>query len=77
VRPAGAARLVVASRGRLLDRVEAWNDRTAREFARAYAAHVRSGATRRAAEYAADAAAAAERRWQSGWLADRLGVRVE
>jgi hypothetical protein len=99
--------IVVAPRGRLLDRVEAWNDQTAREFAQVCAAHVRSGATGRAAEYAADAAAAAERaaadnsstrvgymaahaaeamvpggfaaerRWQSRWLAGRLGVRAE
>jgi hypothetical protein len=33
--------IMVASRGRLLGRVEAWNDQTAREFARACAAHVR------------------------------------
>jgi hypothetical protein len=96
--------IVVASRGRLLDRVEAWNDQTAREFARACAAHVRGRATGRAAEYAAEATTAAEeavaddsaarvgyiaahaaeamtpggfaveRRWQSRWLADRLGV---
>jgi hypothetical protein len=95
---------VVAPRGRLLARVEAWNDETAREFALACAAHVGAQATGRAAEYAADAAAAAgevvagdsatrvgyvaahaaeamapggfvaERRWQSRWLADRLGL---
>jgi hypothetical protein len=99
--------IVVASRGRLLGRVDAWNDRVAREFARACAAHVRDHATGRAAEYAADATAAAEevvaddsatrvgyiaaraaeatapggfaveRRWQSGWLADRLGVNTD
>jgi hypothetical protein len=99
--------IVVASRGRLLGRVEAWNNETAREFARACAVHVRSRATGRAAEYAADATAAAEeavaddssarvgymaahaaeamapggfaveRRWQSRWLADRLGVHTE
>jgi hypothetical protein len=99
--------IVVASRGRLLGRVEAWNDQTAGEFARACAAHVGGKATGRAAEYAADAATAAEeavagdsatrvgymaahaaeamapggfvveRRWQSGWLADRLGVRTD
>jgi hypothetical protein len=98
--------IVVAARGRLLDRVEGWNDQTAREFARACTAHIGAGATGRAAEYAADAIAAAEdavagdsaarvsyvaaraaeamapgsftleRRWQSGWLADRLGVRT-
>jgi hypothetical protein len=96
--------IVVAPRGRLLARVEAWNDQTAREFALACAAHVGARATGRAAEYAADAAAAAgeavtadsatrvgyvaahaaeamapggfaaERRWQSRWLADRLGL---
>jgi hypothetical protein len=99
--------IVVAARGRLLGRVEAWNDQTAREFARACAAHVQPHATGRAAEYAADAAAAAEavvagdsaarvgyvaahaaeamtpggfaaeRRWQSRWLADHLGVRTQ
>jgi hypothetical protein len=98
--------IVVAWRGRLLGRVEGWNDQTAREFAQACAAHVRMQATGRAAEYAADAAAAAEqavagdsatrvgyiaahaaeamapggftveRRWQSRWLADRLGLRT-
>jgi hypothetical protein len=87
-----------------LCRVEGWNDRAAREFAGACAAHVGARATGRATEYAADAAAAAgeavagdsatrvgymaahaaeamapggfavERRWQSRWLADRLGV---
>jgi hypothetical protein len=96
--------IMVAPRGRLLARVEEWNDGTAREFARACAAHVRAAATGYAAEYAADAAASAEesvadytattvgymaahaaeamrpgafateRRWQSLWLADRLGV---
>ncbi len=99
--------IVVASRGRLLGRVEAWNDQVAREFAQACAAHVRGHATGRAAEYAADATAAAEeavagdsvtrvgyiaahaaeamapggfaveRRWQSRWLADRLGVSTD
>jgi hypothetical protein len=98
--------IVVAPRGRLLGRVEAWDDQTAREFARACAAHVQAHATGRAAEYAADAAAeagevvagdsatrvgymaaraaeamapggfAAERRWQSRWLVDRLGIRT-
>jgi hypothetical protein len=97
--------IVVAPRGRLLGRVEAWNDQTAREFARTCAAHVGAQARGRAAEYAADAAAAAEeavagasatrvgymaacaaeamapggfaaeRRWQSHWLAARLGIR--
>jgi hypothetical protein len=96
--------IVVAPRGRLLGRVEAWNDQAAREFARACVAHVRAPSGGRAAEYAADAAAAAgkvvagdsaarvgymaaqaaeaaapggfaaERRWQSGWLADRVGL---
>ena len=95
--------IVVAPRGRLVARVEAWNDETAREFAHACVAHVR-GAAGRAAEYAADATELAdrvvaddsatrigymaahaaeamapggfpaERRWQSRWLADRLGV---
>lgn len=95
--------IVVAPRGRLLSRVEEWNDATAREFARACAAHVEE-ATGRAAEYAADASAsaedatadftattvgymaahaaeamrpggfAAERAWQSRWLAERLGI---
>jgi hypothetical protein len=52
--------VVVASRGRLISRVEGWNDATAREFARACAAHVADAATGRAAEYAADAKASAE-----------------
>jgi hypothetical protein len=96
--------VVVALRGRLLNRVEAWNDESAREYARTCTARVRERAMGRAAEYAADAAAAAEtaaagesaalvaymaahaaeamtpgsfaaeRRWQSQWLAQRLGV---
>jgi hypothetical protein len=96
--------ILSAPRGRLLARVEEWDDAAAREFARACAAHVRAGATGRAAEYAADAAAAAgqatagpsatlvgymaahaaeaaapgsfaaERRRQSLWLAERLGL---
>ena len=96
--------IVVAPRGRLLGRVEAWNDHAAREFAHVCAAHARLPASGRAAEYAADATAAAktavagdsatrvgyvaaraaeamepggfvaERRWQSRWLAARLGV---
>lgn len=96
--------VVVAPRGRLLSRVEDWNDETAREFARACADHVQEGAAGRGAEYAADAKASAEeavadftattvaymaahaaearspggfdteRRWQSRWLAERLGV---
>jgi hypothetical protein len=52
--------ILVASRGRLVSPVEEWNDETAREFARACAAHVQEGATGRAAEYAADAKASAE-----------------
>lgn len=52
--------ILVASRGRLVSRVEDWNDETAREFARACAAHVQEGATGRAAEYAADARVSAE-----------------
>jgi hypothetical protein len=98
--------IVVAPRGRLLSRVEEWNDETAGEFARACADHVRAAAAGRAAEFVADAAAAAEtavanytattvgymaahaaeamtpggfaaeRRWQSDWLAGRLGVRA-
>jgi hypothetical protein len=96
--------VVVAPRGRLLRRLDAWNDESAREFARACAARVREQARGRAADYAADATAAAEaavaddsaarvaymaahaaeamtpgsfateRRWQSQWLAQRLGV---
>jgi hypothetical protein len=52
--------VVVAPRGRLLEQVEDWNDETAREFARACAAHVQGGTAGRAAEYAADAKASAE-----------------
>jgi hypothetical protein len=96
--------VLVAPRGRLVERVDAWNDESAREFARAAAAHVSAGATGRAAEYAAaatedaesvraDASATtvgyiaahaaeakapgsfeAERRRQSVWLAERLGL---
>ena len=96
--------IVVAPRGRLVARVEAWNDETAREFARACAEHVEGSPPGRAADCAADAAAsaegaaadytattvgymaahaaeatapggfAAERAWQSRWLAERLGV---
>jgi hypothetical protein len=92
-------------RGRLVSRVEEWTDGTARDFARACAAHVRGAPAGRAAEYAADAAAdaegaradstatlvgymaaravaaagpgtlTAERRRQSLWLAERLGLR--
>lgn len=57
---AAAPGIVVGERGRLLERVGDWNNETAREFARACAAHVREGASGRAAEYAADAAASAE-----------------
>jgi hypothetical protein len=96
--------VVVAPRGRLLSRLDAWNDECARDFARACAARVDEQAVGRAAEYAAEASAAAEaavaddsaarvayvaahaaeattpgsfateRRWQSQWLARRLGV---
>jgi len=52
--------VLVAPRGRLLARVEEWNDETAREFARACAAHVAGARTGRGGEYAADAAASAE-----------------
>ena len=96
--------VIVARRGRLLSRVEAWNEETAREFTRACAAHVRERAAGLGAAYAADATTAAvetvagheavrvgyaaaraaeamapggfvtERRWQSAWLAERVGV---
>lgn len=96
--------VLAASRGRLLARVEGWDDAAAREFARACAERARDGATGRAAEYAADATAAVERatagpaaalvgymaahaaeakapgsfaterRRQSLWLAERLGL---
>ena len=96
--------IVVAPRGRLVARVEEWNDETAREFARACATHVEGSPPGRAADCAADAAAsaegaaadytattvgymaahaaeatapggfAAERVWQSRWLAERLGL---
>jgi len=52
--------VLVARRARLIARVDAWNDETAREFARAAAAHAREGATGRAAEYAEAATADAE-----------------
>jgi hypothetical protein len=52
--------IVVASRGRLLAKVHEWDDETAREFARACAAHVSSVTTGRGGEYAADAKASAE-----------------
>lgn len=51
--------IVAARRGRLVEPIETWNDDSAREFARACAAHV-GGASGRAAEYAADARASAE-----------------
>lgn len=57
---AAAPGIVVGERGRLRDRLADWNDETAREFARACAAHVSEGASGRAAEYAADATASAE-----------------
>ncbi|HXV32448.1 MAG TPA: hypothetical protein VD769_00455 [Gaiellaceae bacterium] len=96
--------VLVAPRGRLVSRVEAWNDEVAREFARECAARARDGATGLAADFAADATAAAERatagptavlagymaahaaeakepgtfaaerRRQSLWLAERLGI---
>jgi hypothetical protein len=50
----------VAPRGRLVERVEAWNDDLAREFAQTCVARVSAGATGRPAEYAADAAKDAE-----------------
>jgi hypothetical protein len=52
--------IVVGHRGRLLARVEEWTDATAREFARACAAHVASAGDGRAGRYAAEARAAAE-----------------
>lgn len=52
--------IVLAARGRLVSRVEQWNDETAREFARACAAHVAGAPAGRAAECAADATATAE-----------------
>ncbi len=52
--------ILVGRRGRLLSRIEQWNDETAREFARACAAHVADAPAGRAAEYAADAKASAE-----------------
>jgi hypothetical protein len=98
--------VLVAPRGRLVARVEAWNDEAAREFARACAERAREGATGLAAEFADDATSAAEkatagppavlagymaahaaeakvpgtfaaeRRRQSLWLAERLGLGV-
>jgi hypothetical protein len=52
--------IVAGTRGRLVERVDAWNDETAREFARACAAHVSEGASGAAVDYAADATATAE-----------------
>jgi hypothetical protein len=52
--------IVVAPRGRLLARLDEWDDETAREFARACAGHVADAPAGRAAEYAADAKASAE-----------------
>jgi hypothetical protein len=53
--------IVVGSRGRLLARVEEWNDESAREFSLACADHVRhlEAESPRAGEYAADAAGSA------------------
>jgi hypothetical protein len=99
--------VLAAARGRLVARVVAWDDAAARDFARACAARAGKGAAGRAAEYAADAAVAAneavagpsatlvgymaahaveaavpgsfgaERRRQSLWLAERLGLRED
>ena len=55
-----ASGILVAPRGRLVARVEEWNDETAREFARACATHVAHVTEGRAGEYAADANASAE-----------------
>lgn len=63
--------IVVAPRGRLVARVEEWNDETAREFARACAAHVQGAPSGRAADCAADAAASAE-----GAVADYTATTV-
>jgi hypothetical protein len=52
--------IVAGTRGRLVERVEAWNDETAREFARACAARVSDAPAGLAAERAADATASAE-----------------
>jgi hypothetical protein len=52
--------VLVAPRGRLAARVAAWDDETAREFARTAAEHAGVGAAGRAAEYAAQAAREAE-----------------
>ena len=102
-RPLGRG-VLVAPRGRLVKRIDAWDDESAREFAEATAVHASTGATGRAAEYAAAATADAEsvradasattvgyiaahaaeakapgsfeeeRRRQSAWLAERLGL---
>jgi hypothetical protein len=99
--------ILAAPRGRLVARVEEWDDAAAREFARACAAHASEGATGRSAEYAADAVEAAseavagpsatlvgymaahaveaaapgsftaERRRQSLWLSERLGLLAD
>jgi hypothetical protein len=96
--------VLVAPRGRLLARVEAWGDELAREFSESCAERALEGASGLAAEFAGDAAAAAgtatagptavlvgymaahaaeakepgtfaaERRRQSLWLAERLGL---
>jgi hypothetical protein len=63
--------IVVGRRGRLVARVEEWNDETAREFARACAAHVQDAPSGRAADCAADAAASAE-----GAIADFTATTV-
>jgi hypothetical protein len=63
--------IVVGQRGRLVARVEEWNDETAREFSRACAAHVQDAPSGRAADCAADAAASAE-----GALADFTATTV-
>ena len=52
--------IVAGSRGRLIERVDSWNDETAREFALACADRVREGLSGRAAERAAMAIASAE-----------------
>lgn len=96
--------LVIARRGKLLERVTAWNDDLAREYGEACVAHVPEGGPPIAQQRRADALAAlaavragtqaaavgyiaakavdartpdgyeAERRWQAGWLSDRLGL---
>jgi hypothetical protein len=56
-----ASGIVVGSRGRLLARVDEWNDETAREFSLACAHHVRhlGAKSERAGDYVADAARSA------------------